>query len=67
MCKHMTILLGFYLMKPIHVQLPDKGSEITMLEMFRKYLCRQSVYIFYYKPLTILSPRYYLIVLRILH
>ncbi len=66
MCKYMTILLGFHLMKPIHIQLTDKWSEITVLKMFGKYLCRQSVDIFYYKPLSIFCPRYYLIVLRIL-
>ena len=67
MCKGVSLFFRFNLMKAIHVELTYKRSEITMLEMFGKYLSGKSVDVLDDEALAVLSPGDDIIVLGILH
>ncbi len=66
MSEGVALISRFYFMKTVHVELADEWSEVTMFKMFGENLGSQSVDIFDYETMAILTPAYNLFILGVL-
>jgi hypothetical protein len=62
----LAFLAGDDLVEAVHVELPDEGEEVVVLEVLGEDLGGQPSDILYDECLAVLSPSYYVSVLRVL-